>query len=504
MYSIKSRFMKSLSQNIVRSAISFLTAILIARWLGPEDFGRMSFLIASFVAFKQLLDMASSSAFFTFISQKTRSKKFVTYYWRWIGVQLLFSLFLLLLLPDSIVKTIWKDEGIFMLVLALVATFMQQHVWSVALQMAEAQRETHKVQKLNTLIVFMHFAVVIVLWIGGKLFIPLIFVALIIEWSIASWIASKMYRTDENEINVLKTESDTAASVFKEFWIYCLPFVPYSFLGFAHDFLDRWMLQTWGGNSEQAYYAVAYQFASVVLLITVSILKIFWKEISEAHYNNDIKKVKRLYLKVSRSIYFIGAIISGGLIPWSEEIIALLLGKTYAPGALTLTIMFLYPVHQSMGQIGSTMLYATGNTKTLTVIGSIFMLTSIAAVYIVLAPTTLYGFELASQGLAIKMIVMQLIQVNIMAWYIARIFKWNFDWLYQVVGLGLAVISGGVAKLIVISVISSHPLILISISSFLYILIIMLSIRIFPWIAGLTNSDIVNFDFQGKFLKKYK
>ena len=236
MYSIKSRFMKSLSQNIVRSAISFLTAILIARWLGPEDFGRMSFLIASFVAFKQLLDMASSSAFFTFISQKTRSKKFVTYYWRWIGVQLLFSLFLLLLLPDSIVKTIWKDEGIFMLVLALVATFMQQHVWSVALQMAEAQRETHKVQKLNTLIVFMHFAVVIVLWIGGKLFIPLIFVALIIEWSIASWIASKMYRTDENEINVLKTESDTAASVFKEFWIYCLPFVPYSFLGFAHDF----------------------------------------------------------------------------------------------------------------------------------------------------------------------------------------------------------------------------------------------------------------------------
>ena len=71
-HSIKKRFFASVFGNISKSGISFLTAILLAKWLGPEDYGRMVFLLGSFTAFIQLLNMSSSDAFFTFISKRQK------------------------------------------------------------------------------------------------------------------------------------------------------------------------------------------------------------------------------------------------------------------------------------------------------------------------------------------------------------------------------------------------------------------------------------------------
>ena len=499
-FSVKTRFIASFRANIYRSAIRFATGMILARWLGPDDYGRMAFLLASFMAFRQIFDMATSSAFFTFLSQRPRSKRFVIYFWRWIGLQFLVSFLLVaFFLPEAILHTIWEGEYRSLIVLALIATFMQQYVWSTASQMAEAQRETIRVQRLNTLVVSIHLVVVVALWVGGKLLLPLIFIALIAEWSIAGWFAARMYRGVGKELlEQHANTSDTAVSVFKEFWVYCVPFIPYAWLSFAHDFGDRWMLQRWGGSSEQAYYAVAQQFAAVALLATTSILRIFWKEIAEAQHQGDDAKVKWLYLKISRGLYFFGALIAGGLLPWAGEILSLLLGEAYYAGVLTLMLMFFYPVHQSMGQIGLTMLYATEQTRVQVIIGLVFMATSIVVVYFMLAPTTMIvpGLGLASQGLAIKMVVMQLIQVNILAFFIARIFGWKFEWLYQLVGLGSAVAAGWLSKLLIVSILSGHTFILMAGSWIVYLIIMSMVVYIMPWVIGLTHDELRSYYFM--------
>ncbi len=497
---INTRFIASLTANILRSIVSFLTALLLARWLGPEDFGRMAFLLATFMAFKGLLDMASSSAFFTFISQKPRSKYFITLFWRWVLIQVFFSLVVVLIvLPDSILDLIWQGENRSLIVLALIATFMQQNVWSVASQMAEAQRETIRVQRLNTLVVTIHLCVVLALWLLGELFIPLIFIALIFEWMIASWIAEKMYQRQKD---VLESRNDTISSVFYEFWHYCKPFIPYVWLSFSFDFVSRWMLQNWDGGSEQAYFAISQQFSSVALLATTSILRIFWKEIAEAKHNGDDKRVQNLYKKTSRLLYFIGAVVVGGLVPWAKEIINLLLGPAYLSGVLTFTLMLFYPLHQSMGQICGTMFYATENTRIQVVIGSIFMALGVVVVYFLLAPkdAIVPGLGMASRGLAMQMVVMQLIQVNIMAWFIARIFGWKFDWLYQLVGLSTVVVFGWAAKLITTSIFYFDSIILIMIMSTVIYLIAMVGVLMtMPWLAGLQRKEIL--DQFSKFLR---
>jgi O-antigen/teichoic acid export membrane protein len=493
-YTIKARFTASLIANILRSGVSFITGMLLARWMGPVDYGRMAFLLASFMAFRQLLDMASSSAFFTFLSQRPRSRYFVNLYWRWIGLQFLISLILVwFLLPDGSMEYIWKGEKRGVVLLAFVATFMQGVVWPIASQMAEAQRETVRAQRLNTLMVLFHLGVVLVLWWVGQLAIPLLLVAIALEWGAAGWFTARMYQDHNSQSESEAEFTETVATVWREFWHYCLPFVPYTFLGFAHDFADRWMLQRWGGATEQAYYSVAFQFSAVALLATSSILRIFWKEIAEAHHRRDNAKVEQLYFKVSRGLYFVGAVVAGGLMPWTSEIIKLTLGKDYYGGALTLMLMFLYPVHQSMGQIGGTMLYATGHTRIQVMLGLVFMATSLAGAYFMMAPSDaiIPGLALASQGLAYKMVIIQFVQVNIVAWAIARVFKWTYDFGYQIVSLSIALTIGWLVKTLVTGWLEASTITVMMLAIPIYIALIASVLYYMPGLAGIRQIDIL-------------
>ncbi|MFN3467993.1 MAG: oligosaccharide flippase family protein, partial [Candidatus Brocadiales bacterium] len=66
--SIKFRFLASILANVTRMGLGLLTGLLVARGLGPAEFGSFSFLLTSFTAISQLLDMGSSQAFYTFVS----------------------------------------------------------------------------------------------------------------------------------------------------------------------------------------------------------------------------------------------------------------------------------------------------------------------------------------------------------------------------------------------------------------------------------------------------
>lgn len=491
-HTIKSRFVASLIANILRGLISFATAILLARWLGPTDFGRMSFLLAAFTAFRQLLDMGTATAFFTFIAQKQRSRRFVRVFWEWMAIQLLIGILLVgLILPDNWISKICQGEQRWIVLIAMVAAFMQGSAWLAASQMAEANRQTIRVQRLNTIVIIIHLGVVAALWFLGKLGILAIFIAMAIEWGIASWVTSKMYWKNTSVIPDTQ-EPETRKKIFQEFLKFCLPFVPYVWLSFAHDFVDRWMLQNWGGAREQAFYSVAYQFAAVSLLATTSILRIFWKEIAEAYHRKDVDKVKSLYLKTSRGLFFVGALMAGYLLPWTSEIITLTLGKAYLGGVSTMTLMFMYPVHQSTGQICSTMFYATGKSRVQVIQGVVFMCCSIVVAYFMLAPVDAWigGFGLKSIGLAYKMVIMQFLFVNVQSWMLAKIFHWKFDWKYQAASLVLVLVCGWSTRHLILFIPVLPVLVKMCIGGGVYLCTVAAVLYRQPWIIGLNIQEM--------------
>jgi O-antigen/teichoic acid export membrane protein len=488
--SARSRFLFTVGMNVLRAGIGFATGMLVARWLGPSLFGDMSFLLGTFAGVRTLLDMGTSAAFFTFLSQRPRSRRFVQSFLGWLLAQFVIPLLAIgLLFPSRWIASIWSGEPRSLVVIAFIAAFMQLSVWPVAQQAGESQRRTYLVQAIGVGIVLLHLAAVIALWRLGVLGLYAILAAIAIEYSFAAALALSRFNFAP------ESEDEKAERLLHKYMLYCYPLIPYAAAGFASQFADRWLLQRYGGGVQQAFYSVGAQIASIALIATTSVLNIFWKEIAEAHHRSDHERTRNLYRRVTRLLFFLGAVVAGFLIPWSEFLLRILLGAAYSGGATALMLMLLYPIHQSMGQITGTMMYATERVGQQVAIGTGTMLFGIITTYLVLAPSTaaIPGLGLASTGLALKMVVTQILSANLLAFAIARAFKWPFDWIFQPVVLIGCVFLGGVAEFAINHAVTPSVPILVRLgmAAGIYLVMIIAFVFVTPDLAGLSREEVV-------------
>jgi O-antigen/teichoic acid export membrane protein len=281
--------------------------------------------------------------------------------------------------------------------------------------------------------------------------------------------------------------------------VYCKPLIALSLISFFYDFADKWMLQKFGGASQQGYFQIANQFSTISLLATTSILSVFWKEIADAWAKHDHARIAMLYRKVSRGLVMLGAITTGLLLPWSEQIVMIFLGQAYAQAWPVLAIMLLYPIHQSMGQIGGTMLLASGLTHRHMLVSMGTMLVSVPFSYLMLAPTTgalVPGLGMGAIGIATKMVLLGIVSVNVQAWVIARYSGWKLDWIFQAAGIPLMIGLGYLAKMLVgllwnLEGIGLPNLIMpVVLASLLYAIAVISSLWLLPWLIGVERDEI--------------
>jgi O-antigen/teichoic acid export membrane protein len=278
---------------------------------------------------------------------------------------------------------------------------------------------------------------------------------------------------------------------------FCSPIIIYSVISFLYSFIDTWLLQKFGGSQKQAIYAVSNQFSSIALLATSAISNIFFKEITEAFHNNDLIKVGIVYSRVYRFLFVIAALISCFLIPWTKNILQYLLGDSYTAGYLTLSIMLLYPIHQSIGQIGGSVLFAVEHVALQVKIGIIFMILSMFVTYFVLAPTNaiIPGLNLGSEGLALKMLLMQFLQVNIIIYFISNILNLKFDYALQFIVIITLLIISYITFFSInyFQLFSNSFLISIIFGFILYLFLVFIILFYKPRLLGINKLEIVNF-----------
>ena len=102
-----------------------MTVLILARGLEPARYGDFAFLIGSFVALKSFLEMGTSNAFYTFISQKPRGGMFLASYAGWQFLQFLTMILLIgIILPDEWLSKIWVGQDRSLVFLSFVAVFI--------------------------------------------------------------------------------------------------------------------------------------------------------------------------------------------------------------------------------------------------------------------------------------------------------------------------------------------------------------------------------------------
>ncbi len=491
------RFGATLVTNLMRAGVSFLSGILIARGLGASGYGYLNFLLGSFAAFSQLLEMGTASAFYTFMSQRPRSRAFIGFYLAWMGFQFAATVLLVgLLLPGSLIGRIWVGHEREIVLLAFGASFLMTQMWGMVSQLGEASRKTVIVQMAAVAQAVTHLILVAAAMHWNWLTVRTVMWLLVGEYILLAVVLGprlmQMNLTDQHG------GDDDVKTVVAEFASYCRPLVIYAWIGFLYAFADRWLLQRFGGAEQQGFFAVGQQFSNIALIATTSILKVFWKEIAEAQGRQDNQRTQHLFTSISRGLFFAAAWISCLLIPYSREILSWTVGSGYELAWLCLAIMFLYPVHQALGQIHGTFFLARSDTRSHACIGLFMMVISIPVTYFVLAPGLLGGLGLGAVGLAVKMVMLQLIGVNLQAYVIARTSGWAFDYQYQGLVLLPLMLLGFASRWLTEEVLAviAHlgirmvPVMLMLLSSTVYTALSLILLYRMPGLAGLTQGEV--------------
>jgi O-antigen/teichoic acid export membrane protein len=188
-------------------------------------------------------------------------------------------------------------------------------------------------------------------------------------------------------------------------------------------------------------------------------------------------------------------LVAGGLLPWAGEIVGLTLGKAYAGSEATLVLMFLFSVPQSMGQIGGSLLCATGYTRPYATLGLANMALGLIVAYFMMAPSNAVvpGLALMSRGLAYKMVLMQLVFANFQDWLIARLFGWKYEWSYQVVGTAIAIATGWLVKVLVSMLTGVHVMFMMTAAVPIYLALMAGALYLMPWVAGTNRKELEGF-----------
>jgi O-antigen/teichoic acid export membrane protein len=492
------RFGATFVANLFRMGLSFFTGLIIARGLGASGYGNLNFLLGSFVAFNALLDLGTSSAFYTFISKRQRSRTFALLYLVWMAFQFVVPILVIgVLLPRNMIDRIWVGHEKGIVLVAFASSFMTTQLWNMLGQLAEATRKTVLIQIFGMIQAVVHLSLVLLVRYLGWLTVPIIMWLLVAQYLVLGMILGpSLLRSNLGA----PTQVEDPRLIVRQFAAYCAPLVVYCGVSFLYTFADRWLLQRYSGSEQQGFFSVGQQVGSISLIATVAILRVMWKEVAEARERQDHARVRQLYITVTRALYFCSASIGCLLIPYSHEIVIRTVGYAYERAWPSLALMFVFPVHQSLGQIQSTIFYASEETKSYARIGMLTMVISIPITYFVLAPrsATLPGMGFGAAGLAIKTVAVTIMAVNLQGYVIARINGWPFDVAYQAVVLGTLLSLGWICKWLSITALkfagsSGGPVKAIILSGIIYAGLLVALLYAKPMVAGLAREDVRQF-----------
>lgn len=419
----------SFLSNLAKAGFGFITSIIIARELGPAQYGEYGFLITSFSTIAYLIDIGGANAFYSHISQRARGKAVYLIYALWMGAQfVLASLILLVLSPPDLLKTLLFSNDRLTLYMAFCAVFGQQQCINALTMILESDRKTLKSQTILLVSSMYYLAVVGIYSLLASLNLKAAFAIMVSQQLFAGVL---LYKSTWPIVARSADVSDKWTQCWSEYANYCRPLIPSAIFAFVYTYSDRWLLHRFSGSIEQGYFQIATQLSLITVIITTSLLRVFAKESASALGSGDRERLGKIYQTAYVSSILIVSFISGMIIPWSHEILQFAIGNQYAGAANIMILLLVYPIYQSLGQIAGTFLMSIGQTALLSLISITTITVSLPLGFLMLAPASLHGFNLGGFGLALKMCLISFLSVNILNYVVAKSNGFKHDFMSQ-------------------------------------------------------------------------
>ena len=494
--SFKKRYLFKLITNLVGLFVGIITQSIVPRALGPASYGNFSFLTSFFWQTVGFLNLNSSTAFYTKLSQRQNEKGLISFYYFFIiSLGLILSLFVVGCFASGFNEYLWPEQITVFVIMAVLWAFLRFNN-DVLILISDALGLTVKSETINVIVKLLGLIVIIFLFWKNwftltNYFLYYFFVLLVAIVFLIRVIGSSGVSLLRNwQLNKYEIKSYT-----REFIQFCLPLVV--FLGFATSagILDRWFLQKFSGSVQQGFYGLAYQIGTLCFLFVSAMIPLVMREYAISFSNNNINELRRLFSRFCPMLYAMAAYFSCFIAVEAEKVILIFGGQAYSAAIIPITIMCFYPIHQTYGQLNASFFFATNRTKAYRNIGMSFVIIGIPLTFFLLGPTTHGGLQSGATGLAIKMVLLQLIGVNVQLWFNLKLLNLSFGKFFghQIIVLVLFLSVAVICSYIVEKVIPDfYFLFQFLISGFLYTLVFLALMMVYPRIFALRKEEIAN------------
>ncbi|MBM3591025.1 MAG: hypothetical protein FJX30_06645, partial [Alphaproteobacteria bacterium] len=424
------RYKYKVVSKIITTPILMIMQAIIPRGLGPESYGQFTFLTNLFQQVFGFFDSGTSIGFYTKLSQNQKDRTIIRFYFI-----LIFFLSLIVSVSTAAVylfdvsALIFPGQKTLFVFLAIIYTIL---IWisESVYKIVDAYGLTVKgelilvIQKGGALLILslIYFFGLI------NLFTFFIYNLLITLSLIFLWI----FILSHNGVHLSNIPSLSFIELRQKlhfFWNYSSPLLVYSFVGMIVGVFDYWLLTKVSGSVQQGYFGLAFKLSSISFLFTAAMTQLITREFSIAHFEGDKKRIAKLYNNFVPRLYTIVAILAIFFVSHAETFTYLFGGDSFKGAALPIALMFLYPIHQTYGQLSGSLFFATGKTRQYRNIGICVMPISILLTWFLIGSNLYLGLGLGAIGLALKTLLLQFITVNVQVFYNLKYLALSF-WKY--------------------------------------------------------------------------
>ena len=496
--SLKKRYVFKLVANVFGLVVGLATQAVIPRGLGPVAYGNFNFLTSFFQQVFGFLEMGTSTCFYTKLAQRQKDAGLVSFYLYFSG---LISLLVLALAAGgqvfALAPRLWPGQEMHYVYLAAVWGILNWFSVSVLNRMVDAYGLTVSSEVARMAQKVFSLVLILALYFSGRLnltsFFYFNFAAMLFLCLAIFWIVEKK---GFPLIGNLGLSRDAARKYAAEFWQYSHPLFIGAVIGLFAGLLDRWLLQLFSGSVEQGFYGLSSMIGSACFVFTGAMIPLLWREFSISFEKKDLGLMSHLFNRYVPLLYSVAAALACFIAVQADKVILIMGGRQYAGALWPVIIMAFYPIHQTYGQLNSVVCMAAGETRLYSKIGVLFALIGIPVGYLLLAPADKFGLNGGATGLAVKMLLIQIVGVNVQLYYNCRLLKLDFlRYVRHQVSSVLLLLAFSLLALLgseSLSALAGRPIPGFLFSGLLYSLLIAAVFYLKPVLFGLERKDITS------------
>ena len=316
------------AEKFIRLLIAFLVGIYVVRYLGPENFGLLSYAISFVGLFATIATLGLDSILVReLVKDPTRRDELLgsVFYLRIIGAVIAVLL--------TIITTFILHESYFnILLITIIVTstiFQSLNVIEYYFQ-ARVESKFNVYVQSSSLIISSIIKALLVLFNASLIYFAIVYV---IEFVLLSLGYYLVYRINNLKISGWKFKSTTAINLIRDAW----PLVLSGVVIAVYMKIDQVMIKNILNTTEVGFYAAAVKLSEASYFIPMAICTSLFpaiinaKQINETIYLNRMQKLYDLLSVISIVIAVIVTFLS-------ELIITIIFGVKYLPSASVLTI----------------------------------------------------------------------------------------------------------------------------------------------------------------------